>query len=68
MQRAFKTAYNNTIGEFVRENRLHQARQALISEGISVSEAAYRARYANPANFSTAFKRLFGVAPSMVRA
>ncbi|MCK5777402.1 MAG: helix-turn-helix transcriptional regulator [Rhodospirillales bacterium] len=68
MQRAFKTAYNSTIGEFVREYRLHQARQALISEGISVSEAAYRARYANPANFSTAFKRLFGVAPSMVRA
>ncbi|MBO6948081.1 MAG: helix-turn-helix transcriptional regulator [Rhodospirillales bacterium] len=68
MQRAFKTAYNTTIVDFVREYRLHQARQALISEGISISEAAYRAGYSNPANFSTAFKRLFGIPPSMIRA
>lgn len=68
MQRAFKATYNSTIVGFVREYRLHRARQALISEGISISEAAYRAGYTNPANFSTAFKRLFGIAPSMVRA
>jgi len=64
MQRAFKAAYGGTIVDFIREYRLHQARRALISEGISISEAAYRAGYSNPANFSTAFKKLFGLTPS----
>ncbi len=64
MQRAFKAAYGGTIVDFIREYRLHQARQALVSEGISISEAAYRAGYSNPANFSTAFKKLFGLTPS----
>jgi AraC-like DNA-binding protein len=64
MQRAFKTAYGVTIVDFIREYRLHRARNALISEGISISEAAYRAGYSNPANFSTAFKKLFGLTPT----
>ncbi|MGJ3259206.1 MAG: helix-turn-helix transcriptional regulator [Rhodospirillales bacterium] len=68
MQRAFKTAYGGTIVDFIREYRLHQARQALISEGISISEAAYRAGYSNPANFSTAFKKLFGLTPSEAKS
>lgn len=68
MQRAFKAAYGSTIVDFIREYRLHQARQALISEGISISEAAYRAGYSNPANFSTAFKKLFGLTPSEAKS
>ncbi len=64
MQRAFKLAYGGTVVDFIREYRLHQARQALVTEGISISEAAYRAGYSNPANFSTAFKKLFGLTPS----
>ena len=67
MQRAFKQAYGGTIAEFVRECRLHKARHAMDREGISVSEAAYRAGYSNPANFSTAFKKLFGMTPSQAR-
>lgn len=64
MQRAFKSAYGTTVVDFVREYRLHQARRAICQEGISVSEAAYRAGYTSPANFSTAFKKLFGLTPS----
>jgi AraC-like DNA-binding protein len=68
MQRAFKAAYGATIVDFIREYRLHQSRQALISEGISISEAAYRAGYSNPANFSTAFKKLFGLTPTEAKS
>lgn len=68
MQRAFKAAYGATIVDFIREYRLHQARQALISESISISEAAYRAGYSNPANFSTAFKKLFGLTPTEAKS
>lgn len=67
MQRAFKAAYGSTIVDFVREYRLHQARKAMDQDGISVSEAAYLAGYTNPANFSTAFKKLFGLTPSQSR-
>ena len=68
MQRDFKNAYGQTVVDFVRECRLHAARQAMDKEGISVSEAAYRAGYSSPANFSTAFKRLFGLTPSQAKS
>lgn len=64
MQRSFKSAYGTTVVDFIREYRLHQARRAICEEGISISEAAYRAGYSSPANFSTAFKKLFGLTPS----
>ncbi len=64
MQAAFKKSYNTTIAEFRRDLRLQQARTAIELDGVTVSEAAYRAGYANPASFSTAFKRRFGFAPS----
>lgn len=67
MQRAFKAAYDSTVVDFVRECRLHQARKAMDQDGISVSEAAYLAGYSNPANFSTAFKKMFGLTPSQAR-
>lgn len=67
MQRAYKAAYGTTVIEFIREMRLHRAREAMDSDGISVSEAAYLAGYSSPANFSTAFKKLFGLTPSQAR-
>ena len=39
------------------------ARDAMERDGISVAEAAYDAGYSSPANFSTAFKRMFGLSP-----
>tara|TARA_R110002167_G_scaffold243986_1_gene449680 strand:- start:61 stop:1077 length:1017 start_codon:yes stop_codon:yes gene_type:complete len=67
MQAAFKAAYRTTIAEFCRELRLQQARTAIEQDGISIGEAAYRAGYASPASFSTAFKRHFGFPPSTAR-
>lgn len=67
MQRAFKAAYGCPISEFLREYRLLRARDALQQEGVSVSEAAYRAGYNNPANFATAFRKRFSIPPSSIR-
>ncbi len=67
MQEAFKAAYRSTVGEFHRALRLQDARLALEAETISIAEAAFRAGYASPASFSTAFKRQFGLSPSAVR-
>lgn len=66
MQTAFKSAFGRTIADYSRELRLMQARDAIERDGASVAQAAYDAGYSNPANFSTAFKRLFGLSPSEV--
>ena len=67
MQAAFKLTYGTTIAEFGRDLRLQRARTLMERDGISVSEAAYAAGYSSPANFSTAFKQLFGMPPSRVK-
>ena len=53
--------------DYLRIRRLEAAREALLYQGISVTDAAFQAGYTNPANFATAFRRRFGVAPSSLR-
>ena len=60
----FHRLYGVSASEFLRTSRLTSAREALLHQGLSVTEAAYAVGYANPANFSTAFRRHFGYAPS----
>jgi len=67
MQRLFRTIHGVPVIEYVRQRRLDRARLLLERDGISVTEASYQAGYSSPANFSTAFKRAFGVSPSQVR-
>jgi AraC-like DNA-binding protein len=67
LQRLFKEAYGATVVDYIRQRKLELARGALERDGVSISEAAFRAGYSSPANFSTAFRRAFGVRPSDVR-
>lgn len=67
LQEQFRAAYGTTLIEYMREQRLAQAREALEHSGISVAEAAYMAGYRSPANFATAFKRRYGVSPKQLR-
>lgn len=67
MQRLFRTVHGVPVIEYVRQRRLDRARLMLERDGISVTEASFQAGYSSPANFSTAFKRAFGVSPSRVR-
>lgn len=68
LQRQFRLLKGMTVFEYQRTRRLNMAREALEREGASVTEAAWRAGYNSPANFSTAFKRQFGINPRQVRA
>lgn len=67
-RRTFNTQFHRVHGvsasEYLRSTRLAAARQALLHERLSVTEAAYAVGYANSANFSTAFRKHFGYAPS----
>lgn len=64
MQTSFKRTYRTTIGAFIREQRLLEARDLIERHGKQVGEAAYQAGYESVAGFSTAFKRAFGFPPS----
>lgn len=67
LQRLFRAAFGMTVFEYVRRRKLERAREALQEEGLTVSEAAYRAGYTSSANFATAFRRTFGVPPKQMR-
>ncbi|MEF2070966.1 helix-turn-helix transcriptional regulator [Consotaella aegiceratis] len=67
LQRLFHSVHGMSAFEWIRRRSLERARFALEKDGLSIAEAAHLAGYSNPANFSTAFKRLFGVSPKSVR-
>lgn len=67
LQRLFRATFGMTVFEYVRQRKLELARDALEGQGLSVSQAAYMAGYNSSANFSTAFRRAFGVPPKSVR-
>jgi len=60
----FHQMYGTSATDFLRTSRLAFAREALLHQGFSVTEAAYAVGYTNPANFSTAFHKQFGCVPS----
>ncbi|KAA8677616.1 helix-turn-helix domain-containing protein [Vibrio gigantis] len=63
LQRRFKQSYNLTINGYIRQRRLDIARQHLERGLVSITEAAYEAGYQHPSNFTSAFKKAFGVPP-----
>ena len=68
--RSFHRKFTNLIGEtpahFVESLRLDQARN-LLSAGISLKEIAARTGYSSAVQFSKAFDRRFGMAPTLFR-
>lgn len=64
----FKQEFGTSVIEFLRNRRLEQAREALLHQNVSVTDAAFLAGYRSPANFATAFRRRFGHSPRATRA
>ncbi|WP_157971034.1 helix-turn-helix domain-containing protein [Pseudogemmobacter bohemicus] len=64
LQRLCRRQLDCSPGEFIRAQRLEAAFAALSRGSANVAQAAFIAGYSSPANFSTAFKRTFGVTPA----
>ncbi|MGP9812884.1 helix-turn-helix transcriptional regulator [Rhodopseudomonas sp. NSM] len=68
LQRAFRLLHGMTLFEYVRGRKLDFARDALERGNISVGDAARMVGYSTLGNFSTAFRRRFGVTPRQIRS
>lgn len=67
LQRLFRLVHGTTVFGFARRCALERARSALEEQGVTIAQAAYLAGYTSTANFSTAFKRCFGISPSEIQ-
>lgn len=63
----FRAAFGVSAIDYLRTMRLETAREALVYQNLTVTEAADLVGYTNPANFATAFRKNFGYAPSLCR-
>ena len=64
LQRYFKKTYKQTINEYIRQQRLAKAKVAITVKDFSISEAGYQAGYNHVSNFTSAFKKQFGITPA----
>ncbi|WP_349278792.1 AraC family transcriptional regulator [Polaromonas hydrogenivorans] len=67
LQQQFRQVCGQPIFDYLRQRRLQRAAHALQHEGVSVARAAEIAGYSSQANFSTAFRRNFGLQPKHCR-
>lgn len=63
LRRKFRAAFGRGVFDYLRECRLTLARDYL-RQGYSVQQAAHFSGYRHASNFTTAFRRHFGHAPS----
>ncbi|MES0885106.1 helix-turn-helix domain-containing protein [Roseibium sp. SCP14] len=66
LQRLLSRTYGLSTSRFIRRFMLEKAREALERDALTITKAAHIAGYSSPANFSTAFKREFGLSPKQV--
>lgn len=63
LTRCFRQIYGMTVFEYLRKERLNQARE-MLDQGFNVTEAAYAVGYESTSHFAQAFKKRFGAPPS----
>lgn len=64
---AFKAVYGITIYNLVVRCRMNHALRLLADSSASITDIALDLGYEYPGNFSTAFRKLYGVSPSLLR-
>lgn len=67
LKHRFTEAYGKSVFSFLYDVRLKRALEQLKESDLSISQIAYSAGFKHPANFSTAFRKRFGVSPGTVR-
>ena len=68
LKKGFKEVFGTTVFGFWKEVKMEEARQLILQQGKSVQEVAEALGYSNARHFSTAFKKIYGVSPSTLKA
>ncbi|MEM1046051.1 MAG: AraC family transcriptional regulator [Pseudomonadota bacterium] len=63
----FPVLFGMPVFAFLRDVRLDRARTGIVFQGWTVAQAAFFTGYRHQSNFSAAFRRKFGIAPSTLR-
>ncbi len=63
LKKGFKEVLNQTIFEFIQENRMIKAKYLLDSTSQNITEIAFAVGYASLSSFSQAYKNYFGITP-----
>ncbi len=63
LKKGFKNIFNQTIFEFIQENRMIKAKYLLENTSQNVTEIAFTVGYASLSSFSQAYKNYFGITP-----
>ena len=67
LKAGFRTLFGTSAFAYLREQRMETARGLLAQRDLSVSEVALRVGFANPSKFAAAFRKHFGIPPSVYR-
>ncbi len=67
LMRTFKQVFGITIFDFVQQQRMELAKKLVETTDLSVTEVALEVGYEYPGNFTTAFRRYFGITPKAAR-
>ena len=67
LQKSFKQVYGLPVYQYLKTYRLEIAAAALLNTGRSVTKIGLDAGYTNPAKFSEAFRKHYGLPPSEYR-
>lgn len=63
----FKSVFGTTVFGYLQELRMNNAKQYIQETELSIEEISQQCGYINISNFSTAFKKHFGLSPSSLR-
>ena len=65
---SFHTSFKHITGasplQYIKNIRLHKAREFMSREGLNAYSAAFRVGYESPSQFNREYKRLFGITPA----
>jgi AraC family transcriptional regulator len=65
--RRFKEVYKKTPYQYITEQKMHLAKYLLKGSNCSISEIALRCNFPDVFTFSKAFKKFYGVPPSLMK-
>ncbi len=67
LMNSFKQLFGQTVFDYAQRLRMEKAKELLEETDISITEIAFQVGYEYSSNFTTAFKRFFGVTPRTTR-